>query len=341
MSTPSGLVDYAVRLILSLAADTAGKSDRPVSSSETTAADLAQPPALPASWRAGRVERSRTESSDRSDSGLPLRRRISQGLAAELATRRAQRRDRPKKSRVCAGTTASHPSCGHSAPVRCRTRRWFPFRSAWLRHSSVPASTSTAPCLSSLMKGRDVRVTHPLAEDEAFFCARSADDYDITGRDNLPACRKCPSFEIGTAFFAGEGTGAASCPRKAALPREEMHVAAIVMVSALRRIYKAVQPIYAMGHQVPRGGLQRLRSPRLRSRCTSSGEVLWNITAIALRSARLGGSSSMHRYGRSLIRRGDQSRGARAGIGHEQIVSVDPRDHRAFRLISPCWHPWL
>ena len=79
-------------------------------------------------------------------------------------------------------------------------------------------------------KGATVRVTNPLAEDEAFLRGDLLTTLISRAEYNLARMQgNVRLFEIGTAFFAGEDTAALPGPKKAALPREEMHVAALVM----------------------------------------------------------------------------------------------------------------
>src|SRR5947207_15100220 len=49
-------------------------------------------------------------------------------------------------------------------------------------------------------------------------------------------------FEIGTAFFAGEAQANLPGPKKAVLPREEMHVAALVMGQRLPTHFSKPNP---------------------------------------------------------------------------------------------------
>jgi phenylalanyl-tRNA synthetase beta chain len=79
-------------------------------------------------------------------------------------------------------------------------------------------------------KGATVRVTNPLAEDEAFL--RGDLLTTLIGRAEYNLARMQGNvrlFEIGTAFFEGGQTLSVPGPKKADLPREEMHVAALVM----------------------------------------------------------------------------------------------------------------
>ncbi len=79
-------------------------------------------------------------------------------------------------------------------------------------------------------KGATVRVTNPLAEDEAFLRGDLLTTLVSRAEYNLARMQgNVRLFEIGTAFFAGEDPASLPGPKKAALPREEMHVAALVM----------------------------------------------------------------------------------------------------------------
>jgi phenylalanyl-tRNA synthetase beta chain len=79
-------------------------------------------------------------------------------------------------------------------------------------------------------KGATVRVTNPLAEDEAFLRGDLLTTLISRAEYNLARMQgNVRLFEIGTAFFAGEEPAPLPGPKRAALPREEMHVAAIVM----------------------------------------------------------------------------------------------------------------
>ncbi|HUQ98650.1 MAG TPA: phenylalanine--tRNA ligase subunit beta [Gemmatimonadaceae bacterium] len=79
-------------------------------------------------------------------------------------------------------------------------------------------------------KGGTVRLTNPLAEDEAFLRADLLTT--LVGRAEYNLARMQGNvrlFEIGTAFFAAGQSPAVPGPKKADLPREEMRVAALVM----------------------------------------------------------------------------------------------------------------
>jgi phenylalanyl-tRNA synthetase beta chain len=95
-------------------------------------------------------------------------------------------------------------------------------------------------------KGGTVRVTNPLAEDEAYL--RGDLLTTLIGRAEYNLSRMQGNvrlFEIGTAFFAPDERAAAPGPKKADLPHEEMHVAVLIMGQrAPTHFTKAVQPSY-------------------------------------------------------------------------------------------------
>ncbi len=95
-------------------------------------------------------------------------------------------------------------------------------------------------------KGATVRVTNPLAEDEAFLRGDLLTTLISRAEYNLARMQgNVRLFEIGTAFFAGEEAAPLPGPKKAALPREEMHVAALVMGQrSPTHFTRAVQPSY-------------------------------------------------------------------------------------------------
>jgi len=79
-------------------------------------------------------------------------------------------------------------------------------------------------------KGATVRVTNPLAEDEAYLRGDLLTTLISRAEYNLARMQgNVRLFEIGTAFFAGDDPASLPGPKKAALPREEMHAAALVM----------------------------------------------------------------------------------------------------------------
>ncbi|HKN59221.1 MAG TPA: hypothetical protein VJV97_10230, partial [Gemmatimonadaceae bacterium] len=95
-------------------------------------------------------------------------------------------------------------------------------------------------------KGGTVRVTNPLAEDEAYLRGDLMTTLISRAEYNLARMQgNVRLFEIGTAFFAGEEQAPLPGPKKAAVPREEMHVAALVMGQrSPTHFTKAVQPSY-------------------------------------------------------------------------------------------------
>jgi phenylalanyl-tRNA synthetase beta chain len=95
-------------------------------------------------------------------------------------------------------------------------------------------------------KGATVRLTNPLAEDEAFLRGDLLTTLVSRAEYNLARMQgNVRLFEIGTAFFAREDAASLPGPRKAALPHEEMHVAALVMGQrAPTHFTRAVQPSY-------------------------------------------------------------------------------------------------
>lgn len=132
-------------------------------------------------------------------------------------------------------------------------------------------------------KGATVRVTNPLAEDEAFL--RGDLLTTLIGRAEYNLARMQGNvrlFEIGTAFFSAQEQATLPGPRKAALPHEEMHVAALIMGQrAPTHFTKAVQPSYdewdikflaerAAAAAFPESAIDLI---------PGSGEVLWEITA--------------------------------------------------------------
>jgi len=75
-----------------------------------------------------------------------------------------------------------------------------------------------------------VRVTNPLAEDEAFLRGDLLTTLISRAEYNLARMQgNVRLFEIGTAFFAGEDPAPASWSEEGRASAEEMHVAALVM----------------------------------------------------------------------------------------------------------------
>lgn len=131
-------------------------------------------------------------------------------------------------------------------------------------------------------KGATVRVTNPLAEDEAFLRGDLLTTLIARAEHNLARMQgNVRLFEIGTAFFAVEDPANLPGPKKAALPREEMHVAALVMGQrAPTHFTKAVQPSYdewdikflaetAAAAAFPAAAVKLI---------PGSGEILWEIS---------------------------------------------------------------
>jgi len=130
-------------------------------------------------------------------------------------------------------------------------------------------------------KGGTVRVTNPLAEDEAYL--RGDLLTTLVGRAEYNLSRMQGNvrlFEIGTAFFAPNERAAAPGPKKASLPHEEMHVAVLIMGQrAPTHFTKAVQPSYdewdikflgerAAAAAFPEAAIEMV---------PGSGDVLWDI----------------------------------------------------------------
>jgi phenylalanyl-tRNA synthetase beta chain len=79
-------------------------------------------------------------------------------------------------------------------------------------------------------KGGTVRVTNPLAEDEAFLRGNLLTTLVGRAEHNLARMQgNVRLFEIGTAFFASDRGATLPDGKPVRIPREEMHVAALVM----------------------------------------------------------------------------------------------------------------
>ncbi|MEO7823718.1 MAG: phenylalanine--tRNA ligase subunit beta [Gemmatimonadaceae bacterium] len=79
-------------------------------------------------------------------------------------------------------------------------------------------------------KGGSVRVMNPLAEDEAFLRGDLLTTLAARAEHNLRHMQgNVRLFEVGTAFFPGAEPAQSPGPKKAALPVEEMHVATLIM----------------------------------------------------------------------------------------------------------------
>jgi len=131
-------------------------------------------------------------------------------------------------------------------------------------------------------KGATVRVTNPLAEDEAYLRGDLLTTLVSRAEYNLARMQgNVRLFEIGTAFFATEEQASLPGPKKAVLPREEMHVAALVMGQrSPTHFTRAVQPSYdewdikflaerVAGAAFPMATIELI---------PSSGETLWDIS---------------------------------------------------------------
>jgi len=131
-------------------------------------------------------------------------------------------------------------------------------------------------------KGGTVRVTNPLAEDEAYLRGDLLTTLISRAEYNLARMQgNVRQLEIGTAFFAGEDQAALPGPKKAALPREEMHVAALVMGQrAPTHFTKAVQPSYDewdIKFLAERSAMAAFPEARIEL-IPGSGEILWDIS---------------------------------------------------------------
>jgi phenylalanyl-tRNA synthetase beta chain len=92
-------------------------------------------------------------------------------------------------------------------------------------------------------KGATVRVTNPLAEDEAFLRGDLLTTLVARAEHNLAHMQgNVRLFEVGTAFFAGEDAANLPGPKKAMLPREQIHVAALVMGQRLPTHFSKPNP---------------------------------------------------------------------------------------------------
>lgn len=79
-------------------------------------------------------------------------------------------------------------------------------------------------------KGGDVRVSNPLAEDEAYLRGNLMSTLAARAEHNLARMQgDVRLFEIGTAFFDSGTPSHGLGPKKAAVPLEEVHVAGLVM----------------------------------------------------------------------------------------------------------------
>jgi phenylalanyl-tRNA synthetase beta chain len=89
-------------------------------------------------------------------------------------------------------------------------------------------------------------------------------------------------FEIGTAFFAGEDHATLPGPKKAGLPREEMHIAALVMGQrSPTHFTKAIQPSYDewdIKFLAERAAMAAFPSAQI-ALLPGSGDILWEVSA--------------------------------------------------------------
>ncbi|MGI8401699.1 MAG: phenylalanine--tRNA ligase subunit beta [Gemmatimonadaceae bacterium] len=131
-------------------------------------------------------------------------------------------------------------------------------------------------------KGATVRVTNPLAEDEAFLRGDLLTTLVGRAEHNLARMQgNVRLFEIGTAFFAGETPANLPGPKKAGLPREEMHVAALVMGQRLPTHFSKPNPdsydewdIKYLAETVAGAAFPGAELKLV----PGSGEILWDIT---------------------------------------------------------------
>ena len=132
-------------------------------------------------------------------------------------------------------------------------------------------------------KGGTVRVTNPLAEDEAFLRGDLLTTLITRAEYNLSRMQgNVRLFEIGTAFFAGEDHALLPGPKKAGLPREEMHVAALVMGQrSPTHFTKAIQPSYDewdIKFLAERAAMAAFPSAEI-ALIPGTGDILWEISA--------------------------------------------------------------
>ncbi|HJP59457.1 MAG TPA: phenylalanine--tRNA ligase subunit beta [Gemmatimonadaceae bacterium] len=135
----------------------------------------------------------------------------------------------------------------------------------------------------SASKGGTVRVTNPLAEDEAYLRGDLITTLIARAEYNLSRMQgNVRLFEIGTAFFASDTNAAAPGPKLAALPHEEMHVAALVMGQrSPTHFTKAIQPSYDewdIKFLAERAASVAFPHARVEL-VPGSGEVLWDVKA--------------------------------------------------------------
>jgi phenylalanyl-tRNA synthetase beta chain len=126
-------------------------------------------------------------------------------------------------------------------------------------------------------------VTNPLAEDEAYLRGDLITTLIARAEYNLARMQgNVRLFEIGTAFFAGGDQTALPGPKKAGLPREEMHVAALVMGQrAPTHFTKAIQPSYDewdIKFLAERTAMAAFPEAEI-TLTPGSGDTLWDIVA--------------------------------------------------------------
>jgi phenylalanyl-tRNA synthetase beta chain len=131
-------------------------------------------------------------------------------------------------------------------------------------------------------KGGTVRVTNPLAEDEAYLRGDLLTTLISRAEYNLARMQgNVRLFEIGTAFFAAPDQPSLPGPKKAALPREEMHVAALIMGQrAPTHFTKAIQPSYDewdIKFLAERAAMAAFPEARIEL-IPGSGEILWDVS---------------------------------------------------------------
>jgi phenylalanyl-tRNA synthetase beta chain len=135
----------------------------------------------------------------------------------------------------------------------------------------------------SEQKGGQVRVTNPLAEDEAYLRSDLLTTLIARAEYNLSRMQgNVRLFEIGTAFFAGRDQASLPGPKKADLPREEMHVAALVMGQrSPTHFTKAIQPSYDewdIKFLAERAAMAAFPETSIEM-IPGSGDTLWEISA--------------------------------------------------------------
>lgn len=131
-------------------------------------------------------------------------------------------------------------------------------------------------------RGGTVRVTNPLAEDEAYLRGDLLTTLIARAEYNLSRMQgNVRLFEIGTAFSAVNEPASLPGPKKAALPHEEVHFAALVMGQRTPTHFtKAVQPTYDewdikfLGERAAGAAFPEIPIEMI----PGSGDVLWEIS---------------------------------------------------------------